>query len=368
MKEGCFNMAEKHYFACGNTAKGFQNMFESNLQGLKKIYILKGGPGTGKSTLMKKVGKKYVDKGYDVEYIHCSSDPDSLDGVIVRGVSVGIVDGTAPHVIEPKVAGAIEEYVNLGTAWNVELLENKTDEIRALQEQISLCYPKAYEAFDKALKIHDDWEKIYIDNMNFERADALTEKVCEMLLGNIEKQESGIVRHRFFGGSTPKGAMDYVENITSNCKKRYFIKGRPGSGKSTMLKKILRRAEALGLEVEVYHCGFDPNSLDMILLPGLELCIFDSTAPHEYEPSREGDDVIDMYTELINPNTDERYEDELKDIKKRYKETVAIGTSYLKKAKDLHDELEKYYIAATDYDIIEKTTNDVMARIAARER
>lgn len=361
-------MAEKHYFACGNTAKGFQNMFESNLQGLKKIYILKGGPGTGKSTLMKKAGKIYVDKGYDVEYIHCSSDPDSLDGVIVRGISVGIVDGTAPHVIEPKVAGAIEEYVNLGTAWNVDLLEHKTDEIRALQERICECYPKAYQAFEKALKIHDEWEKIYIDNMNFEKADALTERVCDMLLGSLKKQEDGVVWHRFFGGSTPKGAMDYVDNITVNCKKRYFIKGRPGSGKSTMLKKILKKAESLGLEVEVYHCGFDPNSLDMILLPGPQLCIFDSTAPHEYEPSREGDEVIDMYSELIKPNTDERYESKLKDIKKRYKETVATGTSYLKKAKDLHDELEKYYMAATDYSIIEETTNDVLKRITARER
>lgn len=135
-----------------------------------------------------------------------------------------------------------------------------------------------------------------------------------------------------------------------------------------MLKKILKKAESLGLEVEVYHCGFDPNSLDMILLPGLELCIFDSTAPHEYEPSRDGDDIIDMYTELIKPNTDERYESELKDIKKRYKETVALGISYLKKAKDLHDELEKYYMEATNYDIIERTTNDVLERIAARER
>lgn len=360
-------MAEKHYFACGNTAKGFQNMFESNLEGLKKIYILKGGPGTGKSTLMKKVGKIYVDKGYDVEYIHCSSDPDSLDGVIVREISVGIVDGTAPHVIEPKVVGAIEEYVNLGTAWNVELLENKTDEIRGLQEKISECYPKAYEAFEKALRIHDEWEKIYIDNMNFEKADALTEKVCEMLLGGLVKQNGGVVRHRFFGGSTPKGPINYVENITSNCRKRYLIKGRPGSGKSTMLKKILRKAESLGLEVEVYHCSFDPNSLDMILLPQLELCIFDSTAPHEYEPSREGDDVIDMYVELIKPNTDERFESELKDIKKRYKDTVATGTAYLKQAKDLHDELEKYYMKATDYEIVEQITSDVLKRIAARE-
>ena len=43
----------KGYFACANSSRGFCNYFESNLQGLERLYILKGGPGTGKSTLMK---------------------------------------------------------------------------------------------------------------------------------------------------------------------------------------------------------------------------------------------------------------------------------------------------------------------------
>ncbi|WP_167955671.1 PRK06851 family protein [Anaerosporobacter faecicola] len=360
-------MAEKHYFACGNTAKGFQNMFDSNLAGLKKIFILKGGPGTGKSTLMKRVGEVYVEKGYDVEYIHCSSDPDSLDGVIVRALGVGIVDGTTPHVIEPKVAGGIEEYVNLGTAWNIRMLEEKVEVIKRVLDEIHSCYPKAYDQFAKALSIHDEWEKIYITNMDLEGANILTEQVVKKILGECNSETGGVTRHRFFGGSTPKGAMDYVENITATCKKRYLIKGRPGSGKSTMLKKIWRRAQSLGLDVEVYHCGFDPNSLDMILLPSLQVCIFDSTAPHEYEPNRENDEVIDMYEKLITPGTDEKYEEELKDIKKRYRDTVAKGIAYLKKAKDLHDDLEKYYIAATDYTIIDQITEQILERIASIE-
>ena len=40
----------KSYFACANSSRGFYNFFESNLQNLERLYILKGGPGTGKST------------------------------------------------------------------------------------------------------------------------------------------------------------------------------------------------------------------------------------------------------------------------------------------------------------------------------
>lgn len=353
----------KHYFACGNTAKGFQNFFASNLKNLDKIYILKGGPGTGKSSLMKKVGASLISKGIPVEYIHCSSDPDSLDGVVIRSLSTAIVDGTAPHVIEPSAPGALEEYVNLGVAWNVDQLAKNKNEILFLQSEISACYPKAYDCFARALKIHDEWEKIYIDHMNFKKANQYTEQVIQTLLGETKLDKSSTVMHRFFGGSTPQGPLDFVDSLTSTISKRYFIKGRPGSGKSTMLKKILASAQTRGIDTEVYHCGFDPDSLDMLIMPELDVCIFDSTAPHEYFPSRESDITLDMYQQLIDPDTDDNYKVELTDIGRRYKACNSEGTSHLAYAKFLHDELEKYYVAATDYKVVDEITASILSKI-----
>lgn len=354
---------QKHYFACGNTARGFQNFFESNLADLKKVYILKGGPGTGKSTLMKRIGKQYLNNGYDIEYIHCSSDPDSLDGMIVRSLSFGIVDGTAPHVIEPTIPGAVEEYVNLGVAWDTHLLKKASRNIKDIKEQISECYTNACENFDKALKIHDEWEQIYIQNMDFVKAEEIGDYLLEQIFTSVVSKENGKVYHRFLGGSTPYGAMDYVENLTEGLSARYFIKGRPGSGKSTMLKKLLNKAEELGIITEVYHCGFDPNSLDMLIFPELSLCIFDSTAPHEYFPVDEHDFIVDMYEECTKPETDENYAEVLERIKTRYKAMIEDGISYLSKAKALHDELEQYYVRATDYEIVDVIIGDLIEKI-----
>lgn len=356
-------MSAKHFFACGNTAKGFHNLFLTNIQPLRKLFILKGGPGTGKSTLMKKIGKEFEELQYNVEYIHCSSDPDSLDGVIIPELGVSIADGTSPHVLEPAAPGAIEEYVNLGVAWDTDKLATHTEEILDIQNNMKQCYEEAYLAFAKGLEVHDEWEKIYIKNMNFTKADQLTGEVIHKLLGTTYFNKPSCIKHRFFGGSTPFGPMDFVENITENIASRYFIKGRPGSGKSTMLKKILEKADYRGIDVEVYHCGFDPDSLDMLLFPELNLCIFDSTAPHEYFPSRDGDSVIDMYAELINANTDELYEAELKDIVARYKFFTKEGTAHLATAKRYHDELEKFYIEATDFKIIDKIYDELYTKI-----
>lgn len=92
-------MAKISYFLGANTPGGFYSLMDKLLDPAKAraIYILKGGPGCGKSTLMKKLGAWGEEAGQRVEYIYCSGDPDSLDGVIFPDLAVAIADGTAPH-------------------------------------------------------------------------------------------------------------------------------------------------------------------------------------------------------------------------------------------------------------------------------
>lgn len=353
----------RNYYTCANSARGFVNMFDSNIKGLDKIFILKGGPGTGKSSLMRNIGMKWYNKGFDVEFIHCSSDNGSLDGVIIPALKIGIVDGTAPHIIEPSAPGAIEEYVNLGAAWNSKSLSTHKNEILNIKNEISKCYEDTYKTFGEAIKIHDEWEKIYIENIDFEKVNKVTSDTIKLLLENKRLDKSSTVKHRFFGGATPKGAVDFVQNLTEDISKRYFIKGRPGSGKSTMLKKIAAEAERRGFDVEVYHCGFDPDSLDMVVIRELSTVIFDSTSPHEYYPDRDSDEIIDMYALTIKEGTDEKYKEELDSIIASYKEKVNKGTQYLAKAKSLHDDMEKFYIEAMDFKVVDKIANNLIGLI-----
>ena len=88
-------------FLGANTPNGFHSLFGQLYNPYKdsRMYIIKGGPGTGKSSFMKKVAKAASSLALDTEQIFCSSDPDSLDGVIVPQLGLCIADGTAPHVI-----------------------------------------------------------------------------------------------------------------------------------------------------------------------------------------------------------------------------------------------------------------------------
>ena len=126
------------------------------------------------------------------------------------------------------------------------------------------------------------------------------------------------------------------------------IIGQSGSGKSTFMKKIAEQALSHGFDTEVYHCSFDPNSLDMIIMRELDVCLFDSTAPHEYFPSRTNDEIIDIYEIAVTSGTDERYADELAEIQTAYAYEIALAREQLKILKNYDDEVQEYYLASVD--------------------
>jgi len=359
---------ELNYYGGGNTGKGFVHFFESNFQDLDRLFILKGGPGTGKSTLVRAIGEKFQNKGYDVEWIHCSADVGSLDGVIIPQLKVGIVDGTKPHVIEPAIPGAVDEYVNLGVAWNRNKLVKHREEIKEIQSKISEAYKKAYQSFGEALRKHDDLEKIYIPHINFSKAEKVANRLLIELFPGSAKKGKAIGKHRFLGATTPDGTRDFLPNLTETVTRRIFIKGRAGSGKSTLLRKVAKRALELGYDTEIYHCGFDPDSLDMVVVRELGFAIFDSTAPHEYFPERGGDEILDLYAETMDPDTDEKYADEILQATLEYKGKVKEGLQYLAETKGLRMQLEAIYKEAMDFSKVDDIKNDLIRELEQMER
>lgn len=92
-------------FFLGTNAPGaFLSHFQALLEPrtARKLYILKGGPGCGKSTLMRRFGQSFAKAGHPVVQIPCSSDPNSLDAVLIPDLGIAIADGTAPHAMAPK--------------------------------------------------------------------------------------------------------------------------------------------------------------------------------------------------------------------------------------------------------------------------
>ena len=120
-----------NFFLGANSGGGFHNLFPQ-LTADKDAYdlmILKGCPGNGKSTFMRRIGEALEAAGAAVEYICCSGDPASLDAVLFPELCCGVVDGTAPHVLEPVYPLAVQRYVDLSRFCDVAAAKASSEEI-----------------------------------------------------------------------------------------------------------------------------------------------------------------------------------------------------------------------------------------------
>ena len=129
------------------------------------------------------------------------------------------------------------------------------------------------------------------------------------------------------------------------------------------MKKLAATARECGLDVEVYPCGFDSESLDMVILRQLGICVFDATPPHELFPSRETDVVVDLYAAAVTPRTDEDNKEALSLIAAEYGRCIKGAQSHLARVHHLHDALEEYYISAMDFSQTQQIMEDLIAEI-----
>lgn len=326
------NQLNKHFFLRAHSSKGLVNLIENNITDLDTCAILTGANEALKRKVIGQLTQIIEPNITQIDYIHSCNDPDTIEGILLPELKSGIFSDQL----------LTKDYWNSLTSYNLFHLgpENIIEE--------PADFSSVYKAFSQAKGIHDEWENIYISNMDFKALDIFTEDFLNEVFGVYENKPGGTSYHRFFGGATYKGAVDYVPDIISVYNRRYFIKGRPGSGKSSFMKKLMNKAEACGFTVYVYHCGFDPDSLDMVAIPAIDFVIFDSTAPHEYFPDNENDIIIDMYEQFIVNGTDEQNRHELDDISKRYKNFITEGTKDLVKAHDYETDIQRKYTIDTE--------------------
>ena len=87
-------MAVRHYFLGANTGGGFVSVYDEFCPPECGVFlwVLKGGPGCGKSSFMKAIGRAAEEAATAVEYIYCSGDPASLDAVILPECRAAVAD------------------------------------------------------------------------------------------------------------------------------------------------------------------------------------------------------------------------------------------------------------------------------------
>ncbi|MCL2851039.1 MAG: hypothetical protein FWE01_01610 [Firmicutes bacterium] len=172
-------------FLGSNTPNGFVGFFDKLVDNypLEKVYILKGGSGVGKSTFIKKFTKSIIENhpktSFTIDYFMCSADPDSYDGVIIHELGLAIIDGTSPHIVDPKFPGLVEEIIDLAKFLDTKKINITKQELATKMQKRREHFDRAFAELNAARTLHLDVENIFSNAMNFDGVNQLLETLIK---------------------------------------------------------------------------------------------------------------------------------------------------------------------------------------------
>lgn len=357
------------YFAGGNTIRGFQSLFHYIPDDeTKRFIIIKGGPGTGKSTLMKQIGQQAQESGFATEWFYCSSDNESLDGLSIPSLGFAIVDGTAPHVIDPVIPGAYDEILNLGDCWDAGKLRPCKEEIAALIRENGNWFKQAYHYLGEAAAVMDKLRWLMAEAMDYHAVSEMTHRLLKELVAALPPSAGTRgERHLFAGAITPLGPVNFYPSIFADVERFYLLTGDPGTGKSYLLEQIRQTVSRAGHRTGVYRCGFDAKRLDAVVVPVLKTAFVKVTYPHTFSlpPAQvikeQSTIALSRFSKAaaLKASAGERAENQ-----ERLWYLLGKAVEMIRSSKRNHDRLEDYYIRAMDFERIgvlrEKLANEIL--------
>lgn len=348
------------FFLGENTPNGFKTFFSQQINEKDYFtYILKGGPGSGKSTIMKKIALEFSDID-DIDIYVCSADPQCFDAIVLKKSKVIIVDGTSPHIFECQYPGAYQTILNLGDSWDLEFLEQKKNEIKEIIDENNQWHSRCKKYITALASINSDIYSIGSNGLNSTKLKAFAERFIKKYIPK-NKSSTGNVKYKKLSALTENGystqPIDYYENI--------FILNDPYfAGGDYFLQNITETAVLRGYDVTVSENRmFQDPVYEHILIPDLKMAFLSSNYMTQ---------IKDTYAKPINFLR--FYFDEIISAKKQRLdfsrkaavEILAEGSNSLKNAKCVYEKIKYYYLNATDFKQIDIITGELIYNIKKR--
>jgi len=356
----------RHMYPGGNTCYGFYSFYDHIVpfDAHNKI-VIKGGPGVGKSTFMKMVAQELSEHGIDIEYHWCSSDNNSLDGVVAGDRQLCMVDGTAPHIVDPRFPGAVDWIVNMGDFWDAEKIISNKKNIIQLTKQIGMNFNRAYNRLKEAQSAWWEWSSYYPEAVD---STAVNRNILALTSDFIQHAPKAIqpARHLFAAALTPEGIVSKVETLIENNWAIFAVKGSPCSGVKDLFKHIEDMLRLNSIYGEIYHCPFDPANIDLIILPDNKTAILDiSGYIVDYEKNlqvRKYKRMLD-FDQFLDSSALRSHSEQLSAAKDRFQNGLQEAIAFIRTAKSLHDELETNYVPAMDFARIEEFRKELVGNL-----
>ncbi len=345
------------FFLGSNTNEGFYSCFDQLYDPEEdwKAYIIKGGAGCGKSTLMRKLAGQLEDSGEKCLHVMCASDPHSYDAVICENLKTVMVDGTAPHVIEPRYYGAVEEIVNMGEALDSDEMRKDAGKVRELFEENAHCYRKATNYLKAAASLMRNSKKLQDEYINYEKLYNYVIRFAKRYF--VEGEEPGKIHYRFYSAITPEGEITFGQSITEEYPQIISIEDPIGAVSGQILDCLLTFALDCGINAIAGISPYDTEELEQLLFPDYGIAIVHQNenipATRTIHASR-----------FLNSDGLKLHKYRLAFNRKTSAQLRKAAIDCLKEAKKIHDAIESLYKKNINYEKMDDIGNKLLKRLA----
>lgn len=350
-----------NYFSGCSSSEGFFSFFSEIYPCNEKwkAYIIKGGAGTGKSTLIKKLACELENRGYEVERIHCSSDPGSLDGALCRELHFFIADGTKPHIIEPLYPGAVENIINLGEYWNSEFLYENSEEIIKKTKLNSMCHERCMRFLSAAGKVKYDTERLCESSVLEYKIHAYADRFSKRRFKK-KKTYAGKERKIFLSAVTPEGITYYNDTVKEYAREIILLDDKTSLASGMLIEEVKNLALKNGYDVISSFCPLNPSGFpEHIIIPALSLAFVKN---HSSFPSITKTRIIHC-DRFLDTEKLSKIKNRLAFNQRIQNELINEAVISLKRAKLIHDEIEKIYISAMDFSYFDEIKNRIISQV-----
>lgn len=334
------------YFLGTNSCQGFISAFGNSYNAADgwKAYIIKGGPGTGKSSFMKYIAVKAVDSNIKPVLCPCSSDPESLDAVILPQLKTVIMDGTSPHTVDPVYPGVCERILNFGDFWENRNFQKNGKEIINLTAKNKALHHTASRYLQAAGQLIKDNFNISLLATDKEKTINFAKKLCRKYIP--KRKGEGYEWERYLCSITPKGIVSYSGTVFKETNNAVIIEDEY-AGVSDIIMRVVREwALSSGYEIITVKNAFLPNDIiDHIIIPELSLSFV-----REYAFQHFACDTRRIHARrFMSLKQINSVRSRLRFNKKLTNQLLLSAVGMLKEAKTTHDMLEKHYISEMDF-------------------
>ncbi|OLN33901.1 hypothetical protein [Desulfosporosinus metallidurans] len=271
----------RHYFAEGMTTRGYISLLPNMMPSWQRAYVLLGGPGTGKSTLIKVIGLELLDRGYDIDFLRSARDPDSMAGFIMPHKGLTMLDAMEVSPLRWRAPGVVEKFVDFSMFCDERKLENQRPVITKIEDrmqglQLSLEEELTAELGslirNRAHKPHIEKEDLswILDNaarLKVKREHTGPWPLAENALKLLQKS---VVNPYFLHGLTTEGWLNLAPHFLAD-----FDQIRlEGDETLDALDWVLREAQQLGQLIEIVLHPLNPDEVIGIVFPERHLAIW----------------------------------------------------------------------------------------------